>query len=899
MDSHKIWRVKMKRTPLYAVHLRLGAKMFEFGGWEMPLNYPSGILEEHLITRKFGGLFDISHMGRFLIGGRNALPFMQQVLTNNAAALAPGRSQYTIIPNISGGAIDDAYLYRMNDKEYLLVVNAINTEKDWKWLQKYKKEFPGLILKDQTDRMAMLSLQGPGTKVVLETLLGGIEKLPEPKRNWIAVAEIFGAKVPIARTGYTAEPVGFELFPPADIAVPLFENLLENGKEAGIIPAGLGARDTLRLEAGLPLYGHELGSDVVGEEIPVFALPAARIAVSFSRAKGEYIGREALVKQFQEIKLRQENRLSKPKEQLLVPKLITLISIHGGGVARAGCPVYVDKRQAGVVTSGTVVPYWETEGSGLKAKLGAESLRRAICLAYIDADLKEGQRVKVSIRDKISEAMIVRRHISSEAAPYARPILIKEHEKPIFRKAREPMGNLARILVKKTCDNNAWRQRSTINLIPSENTSSPLVRLLTIADASGRYGEHRKLEALMNAETYYYQGTRFIAEVELELVERMRQYLGCSEVEVRAISGQMANAAVYSGLMDYLNRVDRRVEPRRLRYVMNHHIGKGGHLSAQPMGALRDYISIDPTTERWAVVNFPVLFDNPYRIDIPKMAELIDEHKPELIILGKSMTLHPEPVKELAKITAGMIPRPIIMYDAAHVFGLFSPYFQEPFSEGADVITASTHKTFFGTQRGIIASNMDESSEYFDLWESIVRRVFPGGVSNHHLGTLLGLLMAAYEMNTYSRDYQRQVIANAKAFALALKEQGLHVEGDPDVNYTETHQVVLRVGYAKGVEVADRLEKNNIIVNYQALPDDEAFTASSGLRMGVQEMTRFGMNEADFVELAEYMAGVIMRKRDRAREVADFRRKFTKMRYCLPEDKARPLIDELINNVIK
>ncbi|MBA7683933.1 Fluorothreonine transaldolase [subsurface metagenome] len=332
---------------------------------------------------------------------------------------------------------------------------------------------------------------------------------------------------------------------------------------------------------------------------------------------------------------------------------------------------------------------------------------------------------------------------------------------------------------------------------------------------------------------------------------------------------------------------------------MNHHIGRGGHLSAQPMGALRDYVSIDPVTERWAAVNFPVLTDNPYTIDLPKMAELIEEHKPELIIFGKSMILHTEPVKEVAQMIADIKPKPIIMYDAAHVFGLLGPYFQEPFPEGADIITASTHKTFFGTQRGIIASNMSQGTDYFDLWESIIKRVFPGSVSNHHLGTLLGLLMATYEMNTYGCDYQREVMANAKAFALALKGQGLQVEGDPRVNYTETHQVILRVGYTKGVEVADRLEKNNIIVNFQALPDDEGFTAASGLRMGVQEMTRFGMKEEDFRELAEYLAAVILDEKDVSQKVSSFRERFTKMQYCLPEEQARPLVDELIDSLVK
>jgi len=464
---------------------------------------------------------------------------------------------------------------------------------------------------------------------------------------------------------------------------------------------------------------------------------------------------------------------------------------------------------------------------------------------------------------------------------------------------KESFSSLTRELVNKTCDNTVWRQQNTINLIPSEQTVSPLVKLLSIADPSGRYAEHRRFDGLGDKEVYYYQGTGFIFEVEEAVAEKMRQFLGCSAVEVRPISGQMANAIVFSGLMDFCNRVDRRVVPKRLRSVMNHHVGSGGHLSAQPMGALRDCVSISSETKHWAVVNFPLQGDNPYRIDIPRTAELIAEHQPQLIILGKSMVLHPEPVREVAKIIADMMPRPLLMYDAAHVFGLLGPHFQSPLDEGADLITASTHKTFFGTQRGVIASNISEGSDCRELWESIQRRAFPGSMSNHHLGTLLGLLLATSEMKAYRDEYQQQVMANAKAFALALKDWGLGVEGDPAVDYTETHQVILRVGHAKGMEIAERLEKNNIIVNYQALPDDETFTASSGLRIGVQEMTRFGMKEADFGELAGLVAAVINDGQDVSEKVADFRKRFTVMLYCLPEEQAKPLIDDLLRSIIK
>lgn len=889
----------MKFTPVHEEHQRLSARMTEFAGWEMPLNYPGGILAEHLMTRKYGGLFDISHMGRFNISGEDALPFLQHVLTNNAAALEPGESQYTIIPTESGGAVDDGYLYRLGESEYLLVVNAANTRKDWTLLQKYRGKFPSLSLEDHTMSMAMLSLQGPGVKLVLQKLLGSSGRLPEATKNRLSTVEVLGTEVHIASTGYAGEPIGFELFLSSAFATSVYRKLLELGGEMGIGPAGLGARDTLRLEAGLPLYGHELGLDRDGKEVPIFAVPAARFAVSFNRNKGPFVARELLVRQSHEIRLRLLGLLNRPKEQLLVPKVIMKLALTGQGVARGDYPVYVAEEMAGYVTSGTMVPIWKTEGTGVGAKPGSISQRRAICMAYLDADLREGQVTKIRIRDKNAGAVIVSRFMGMRAAPYARPMLAEGGGDQAFPTPSISIGSSARNLVKKAGDNTIWRQRETINLIPSEQTPSLLVKLLTITDPMGRYAEHRRLKALGDVEVYYYQGTHFIADVEVELVQRMREFLGCSQVEVRLTSGQMANATVFSGLVDYLNRADRKSEHRRLRSVMNHHIGKGGHLSAQPMGALRDYVSIDPRTERWAVVNFPTLASNPYQIDLEKTEALIDEHRPELVILGKSMILHHEPVKQISQMLARIKPKPVLLYDAAHVFGLLGPYFQEPLLEGADLVTASTHKTFFGTQRGVIASNMSETSDYFNLWQRLERRAFPGGVSNHHLGTLLGLLLATHEMLIYGRDYQRQVISNAKAFALALAERGLQVEGDPEVHYTETHQVVLRVGYARGPEMADRLEENNIIVNYQGLPDDEGFTASSGLRMGVQEMTRFGMKETDFTGLATYLADVILNGKNVSQEISSFRANFSIMHYCLPEDEAGPLVDELLGSLIR
>jgi aminomethyltransferase len=417
-------------------------------------------------------------------------------------------------------------------------------------------------------------------------------------------------------------------------------------------------------------------------------------------------------------------------------------------------------------------------------------------------------------------------------------------------------------------------------------------------DPSGRYAEHKLIEALGESEIPYYQGTEFIIEKEGLLIEEIAKFLGCSQVEPRIISGQQANKTVFSALVDYKNRLDKKTEPQRIRKVMNNHLGKGGHLSAQPLGALRHYVMVDPVTEKPAVVNFPIRKDNPYKIDLEETAQLIEEHEPELIILGKSMVLHPEPVAEIRKIIDTMEDRPFLMYDMAHVLGLIGPYFQEPFKEGADIVTGSTHKTFFGPQRGLIAGDMEEGTKDYEFWEAIQREAFPGSISNHHLGTLLGLLMATYEMNLYGREYQQQVITNAKAFAKALRDNGFNVEGDPEVNYTETHQVILNVGYAKGPEVAEKLEKNNIIVNYQSIPYDEGFSSGSALRMGVQEMTRFGMKEKDFEELAEYMKEIIQDKKNIGKQISQFRNNFTDMAFCLPEEKSGPLIKKLLGNTL-
>ncbi len=873
----------LRQTPLYDRHVSLGAKMVDFAGWAMPIQYPTGIVTEHLFTRRKAGLFDVSHMGRLLFKGHGALNFLQYVLTNNARALGAQwtAAQYTILPTETGGAVDDAFLYHFNSDEYLLVVNASNLGPDKQYLESHLPRFNNVIMEDCTESMAMLSLQGPLSRKILEDLVEEGE-MPEPFKNAASIIRISGTRVMVSRTGYTGEPLGFELFVEQHRVGEVWDAIIEKGAA----PIGLGARDTLRLEASLPLYGHELGVDAEGKEIPVFALPQARAAVSFSPTKGEFIAKEALKKQWSALRKVLRGDLSSVD---ILPRQIHPVAVIGKGVARQSAKVYRNGRHVGFITSGTVVPAWAFEGKGLSSIITDKHFLRPVALAYIDIDIADGEKLEVEIRGKMAEALTVPFHLRSEAPPYARPILPGAEEATPSPGVAEKVENL----LQKAVSNTTWRQRQCINLIPSEMTPSPMVRLLSVMDPAFRYAEHRKVKAFDDMDVFYYQGTEFIGEVESLVKVEIAKYLGATEVEPRPISGQLANMAVFSALVDYLNRFARKSDPQRIAMVMNNHINKGGHLSAQPMGALRDFISWSSAWDRPAVINFPVLKDNPYRIDTEATLQLLYHYRPQLIVFGKSMFIHKEPIGQVCKFIRENQMDTLVMCDMAHVLGLIGPHFQEPFKEGADLITGSTHKTFFGTQRGIIATSWCTDEPRYDLWETIERRTFPGSVSNHHLGTLLGLLMAAYEMNHFKDQYQPKVIENAKSFARALKNRGLDVAGDPHVGFTDTHQVILRVGYGRGPLVARQLEQNNIICNYQACPDEEGFTVSGALRLGVAEMTRFGMEPADFEAVAELMKEVIVNGKDVKEEVINLRSKFLDLRFCFNEKDYSYFIEKL------
>ncbi len=500
---------ELKRTQLYDVHVAAGATMVDFGGWEMPIKYPTDIVAEHLYTRHFCSLFDVSHMGRILVDGPEAVPFLQHVLSSNVLALDVNQAQYAIIPNESGGAVDDAYLYRFEADRYLLVVNAANTDKDLAHLEEQIKAFDARMTVITAD-VAAIAVQGPKAKELLMVLSGG-EQITEPVKNALNTLSFEGHTVRVAKTGYTGEPIGYEVYIGSAHAAWLWNRLVELGAK----PAGLGARDTLRLEAGLPLYGHELGADPEGREIPVFAVPVAKFAVSFSEQKGNYVGRGPLEAQYAAYRRIMDRDFS---DLSVLPRRIRPIALLGRGVMRAGMPVYRGEEQIGYVTSGTMVPYYTHEGEGLETVILEQSAMRAIGLAYIASDVLDEDRVEVDIRGRRIAAVIPPYHLRSDAPPYARPILYApdEDEEAAPAADRRPA---ALELLQKAAENHAWRQERCVNLIPSETTPSRAVRLLSMSDPSFRYAEHKKVKSFYDADVFYYQGTKFIDQVEQLLVD--------------------------------------------------------------------------------------------------------------------------------------------------------------------------------------------------------------------------------------------------------------------------------------------------------------------------------------------------------------------------------------------
>ena len=409
---------ELKRTVLYTAHVAAGATMVDFGGWEMPIQYPSGIVAEHLYTRKCCGIFDVSHMGRLLIEGPDRVKFLQHVLSSNVNALELNKAQYCIIPNENGGAVDDAYLYQFSEERFLLVVNASNTEKDLAWFEPIIKDYDCQI-RNITGETISIAVQGPESGKMLAKL-AGVEEVTKPARNNLSILDMEGHKVWVARTGYTGEPIGYEIFLKNEDADWAWNRLLELGAK----PAGLGARDTLRMEAMLPLYGDEMGIDEEGKEMPIFGLALARFAVSFDESKGDFIGRKALEKQAAAQTAFREKR-GTAQDLIDLPKRVRPIALLDRGVMRHGMEIFQNGEKIGCVTSATMIPYYKTEGEGAEARLLDETGKRAIGIAYIKADVLTNSEVEVDVRGKRLKAIIPLKHVANNQPPYVIPVLAK------------------------------------------------------------------------------------------------------------------------------------------------------------------------------------------------------------------------------------------------------------------------------------------------------------------------------------------------------------------------------------------------------------------------------------------------------------------------------------------
>jgi glycine hydroxymethyltransferase len=414
---------------------------------------------------------------------------------------------------------------------------------------------------------------------------------------------------------------------------------------------------------------------------------------------------------------------------------------------------------------------------------------------------------------------------------------------------------------------NQWRGRECINLIASENTPSLGVRSIQLNDFMGRYAEgHPNTPGKINR---YYQGTRYIDEIETMAAKEMKELFQCAQAEVRPYSGNNANTAIAMG---YLRGGDS---------VIANSTDAGGHISHSFFGIMGRRIQtrgqvLKPGKENSVKLDFFPLTEDRYHIDVKKSIELIEKTKPNLLVLGKSLYLFPDPVKELAPLCRELeIP---ILYDGAHVLGLIAGgQFHNPLAEGATWLTGSTHKTFPGPQRGVILGNLDPLGEK-KYWGAADRGVFPGTSSNHHLYSLPALLVAVREMKIYGRAYAAQICQNAVALAKAMEACGIPVEAR-EFGYTRSHQIAVNVStFGGGVKAALALEANDIICNYNMLPGDQDAQNPSGLRIGTPEMTRFGMKEKDFAALGELMADAIKGKPVKDK-VNQMRARFLEMEY--------------------
>ena len=920
-------KTDLSKTVLNEWHKQHKAKMVNFGGWEMPVQYETGIINEHLSLRRKAALFDISHMSRFEIGGQDALPFLQYILTNNAAALEVGDAQYSILSNEKGVAIDDAFLYKVNNAKYWLVTNAGHRQTNWEWLQEHISRYDFVYLQDRTDDLGMIALQGPTSSEIMAEILGSRKLLPENRRNKLGIASIGKKQVVISNTGYTGEGTGVEMSVGNEFLQPFCEMILKYEKSHGVSLAGLGARDTARIEACLPLGGHEFPKDPSGDEMPIFSIGRlAKIAVSIEKSKGEYIGKSgkgALFEQRMEYDKLQRGELKDvPLEERILKKLIQPVRmVEGTRPLRQGSKIYRDEKHVGWITSGTTVPFTHFYGEGVTAVPSDQHGMRSIGMAYIDSDIiYKGAGYKINSEHIIMDVMLVsgsrgvnekiklvKTHMKS-LPPYSRPLTAEYSAQPTKKAAPVKPEDLERIatefvdeVAKKTIET----QQQKILLVPSEITMTPLSRFISIAFA-GKYAEHTELIP-GNGEQLFYPDAEHLLRYEEMLASQYATFFDVPFVEVRPISGQMANSIAFEAIRKYKNRFRKGMEREGIRAIVKSLL-YGGHLSSQPSGALDPSLGFDDIKGRLAVETFPMQRDNPYKIDVEKTMELVYKFNPDVLVFGGSMIIGREPVKEIADGIHNLYGednpnRPILMYDAAHVAGLFGPYFQNPIQEGIDIVTASTHKTIYSQQRGIILGNIRPDDELFMLWEPFRKdRTFPGHLSSHHPGTLTASYLDIMEMNAFKDEYQRKIIDSANVFAEALEAEGMHVEKISKWRHSYTHQVLINVGHAKGNGVSSLLEQAFINTNPQALPYDSSFAEASGLRTGINEMVKRGFDKIDWETTACFIADIYQRNinPETIKEaVIKFRsqERFRGWRYALPMEKAEPLALKMVEAV--
>jgi aminomethyltransferase len=353
----------MKTTRLYTSQKKLGAKMIEFFGWEMPVEF-SGIIDEHMAVRTKAGLFDVSHMGEILISGKQALDIVQYLTPNNAARLTPNKAQYTALTTPKGTFVDDMLVYCLDEEKYLCIVNAANSDKDYEWILSHKGDFD-VSVENQSDSYTQLALQGREAKAILQPLTG--IDLEEMKTFRAARGSVAGVGALVSRTGYTGED-GFEIYTQSENPAKIWDALLEEGEARGLLPIGLGARDTLRLEATLMLYGNDI------DETTTILEAGLGWLIKFK--KGDFLGREPLLEQ---------------KEEGLRRKIVGF-EILGRGIVRPHYPVFINGEKVSEVNSGSYSPY----------------LKKSIGLAYLPIEhTGEGTELDVEIRGSLVKAKVI------------------------------------------------------------------------------------------------------------------------------------------------------------------------------------------------------------------------------------------------------------------------------------------------------------------------------------------------------------------------------------------------------------------------------------------------------------------------------------------------------------